>query len=306
MKKTLQILLFTNLIFVAFTFAQTDIKKIDFKNFTYQPGCGNSQPRSLTVTNGSFFEEKLIPQVTKKKKKSPPAPVYERKYFSPYEIIYGDMNSDGIDEAIILTTCSNGGIESYSEGFVYGIKDDNPELLTRIEGGDRALGGLRNVKVEGGIISVERSRPGLEGNACCAETAETTQYRLVDGSLSQIGEKTKDEIYPPVRILFANEARQTSLNMKLPKRDEFKRFVVTGQKGQLLTLSTSSKDARLRFHKGNAKLILDPKPIKKTDDYKATNMLTAVFNETGDFVFEVGNLSDQNLDLDITISVELK
>jgi hypothetical protein len=306
MQKTLQILLFINLVFIGFAFAQTDIKKVDFKNFTFQPTCGNSQTRSLTVTNGSFFEEKLIPQVPKKKQKTTPAPVYERKYFSPYEMIYGDLNGDGIDEAIVLTSCSNGGIESYSEGFVYGIKDDNPELLARIEGGDRALGGLRSVKIENGIISVERSRPGLDGNACCAETAETMQYRLLDGSLSQVGEKTIVKIYPPVRILFPGETRQTSLNIELPKRDEFKRFVVTGQKGQLITVSTNSNDARLRLFKGNVKLILDPKPVKKTDDYKATNRLVAVFNETGDMVFEVGNLSDQNMDLNIAVTVEIK
>ena len=205
-----------------------------------------------------------------------------------------------------MTTCSNGGIESYSEGFIYGIKDGNAELLARIEGGDRALGGLRSVKIDNGIISIERSRPDFTGNACCPEFAETTKYRFVDGGLSLVGDKTSFEIYPPTRIMFTAGTDQTSFDLKIPKRDEFVRFVITGQKGQTLTVSTTSKDARLRLYKGNAKLVVNPKPIKKTVAYKATEILTAELLETGDYVFEVSNLSDSNVDLNVTVSVQLK
>ena len=39
MKKFIQIFLFLNFAFVGVIFAQTDIKDLDFNNFTYQPYC---------------------------------------------------------------------------------------------------------------------------------------------------------------------------------------------------------------------------------------------------------------------------
>ena len=70
MKKFLQIFLYLNFVFVGISFAQNEVKEIDFNNFTYQPSCGNAQPRSMTVTKGLYFEEKEIPQVQKKKQKT--------------------------------------------------------------------------------------------------------------------------------------------------------------------------------------------------------------------------------------------
>ena len=305
MKKSLQIILFINFIFVGFTVAQSDIKEVDFKNFTFQPHCGNAQPQNMTVSKGLFYEEKQIPQVPDKKQKTPPAPVYERKYFKPYEFIYSDINGDEINEAIILTTCSSGGIESYSEAFIYGMKDGNPSMLARIEGGDRALGGLRNIKVENNIIIVERSRPGFTNEACCAESVETTRYQFTDGALTQTGEKNTYEIYAPTRLQFAEGMNKTSVNLNIPRSDEFKRFVISGQKGQKLIISTTSKDARVRLFKGNAKILLNPKPLKKLSDYIAQDILTADLKENGDYIFEVSNLSKENVDLDVTVTVEI-
>lgn len=317
MKRTLQIILFINLAFVGFTFAQTEIKDVDFNNFTYQPFCGNSEAQSVTVKNGVFFEEKVVtlpvsdvPSKDSEKTVAPiPEKVVERKYFKPYETIYGDLNSDDIDEAIVLTTCSNGGVESYSEGFIYGIKDGNAEMLARIEGGDRALGGLRSVKIENGSVIVERSRPDFTGNACCTEFAETMRYNFVNGELSPVGEKNSVELYPPARIQFADGESQTSINVTIERDEKFKRFIVSGKKGKTLNISTNSSLATVRLYKGTATL-LNPKPVNKNADITATDVLSAKLKKSEDYVFEVSNLSkvteSSSESLSVTINVEIK
>lgn len=300
--------LFLVLSFAGFANSQTDISKVDFDNFTYAPTCGTSEAQSITVVKGRYFNETLRPVIpeVKKKKNTEPAPLYDRKFFSIFQIIFGDLNGDRINVAIILTTCSNGGIESFSEGFVYGIKDGETELLSRIAGGDRALGGLRSASIKDGVISVSRSKPGAFPDACCPEIIETTDYRLLDGNLSQIGEKTSVAIYPPMKIMVTEAPSQSAFNISIPKRAKFRRFVISAQKGQTITVTTTEPDARLRLFSGVADLIVNPKPIKKNLAYIAKDVLIANTKEAGDFVFEVANLSATNADLDVTVKLEIK
>lgn len=318
MKKTLQILLFLNIAFIGSASAQSDIKEVDFNNFTYQPYCGNAEPQTMTVTKGLFFEEKDVtpaatPETPAKNAKPTPTPqtpirVIERRYFKPYTTIYGDLNGDAINEAIVLTTCSRGGVESYTEGFIYGIKDGSAGLLARIEGGDRALGGLRSVKIENGSIVVERSRPDFTNDACCAEFAETTGYRLADGSLIAIGEKTSVELYPPTRLQFPEGSDQLSFNVKINRNDKIKRFIINGRKGRTLTVTTKTEtgnltDSTVRIYKGVVTM-LNPKPVRNGPENPATNTLSAKLKENGDYVFEVSNLSKEELDITVTVDIK--
>ncbi|MCW5960274.1 MAG: hypothetical protein KIS76_08935 [Pyrinomonadaceae bacterium] len=310
MKRIAQLFFLAFLFTTANSFGQTPDKSVDFYNFTYQPLCGKTEPVSTAVRNGLFYEERQIPApVTGKKSKLPPEPVWERKYFRPFEIVYGDLSGDGVKEAVVLTTCSSGGIESYTEGFIFSTKDGEAALIARLDGGDRAAGGLRSARVDGGILILERSRPGILGDPCCAEFIETSRYKLENGDLQQIGEPARVAIYPPTSIAFSEGTSAVTFDLKIPKSDEFKRFSIRGDKGQTLYVSTTSPNARLRLFSGNAELIVNPKPAKKNIAYRATNVLEAKLRETSEFVFEIGNISDtpdNHSDLNVTVSVELK
>lgn len=318
MKKTLQILLFLNIAFIGSAAAQTDIKDVDFNNFTYQPFCGNTEPQTMAVTKGLFFEEiDVTPSASetppaKSNENTPPTQpikIYQRRYFKPYATIYGDLNGDAIDEAIVLTTCSRGGVESYTEGFIYGIRDGNTEFFTRIEGGDRALGGLRSVKIENNLIVVERSRPDSSGDACCTEFVETSSYRLFDDRLTPVGEKTSVELYPATRLQFPEGANQLSINLKINRNDKIKRFIVSGRKGRTLTVTTNLTNSTVRIYKGDVIMVI-PKPVRNAPLEKAGTTFSAKLRETGDYVFEVSNLSKVSElsleEIDVTVNVEIK
>src|SRR5580765_1347455 len=130
------IFLFTALIFLGpNVFAQADIHKVDFKNFTYLPSCTDLDDlkgrEKITVKNGDFSRSKEADGYT------------DHFEFTIFAVTYGDVNADGKDEAIVLSVCNTGGTGQYTEGFVYTIKAGMPSLLARIPGGDRADGGLR-------------------------------------------------------------------------------------------------------------------------------------------------------------------
>ena len=173
------------LIIVSGGFASTastnNIYSIDFKNFHYRPSClrlantpakveqwqlsGSSE--SVVVTNGVYQSNK------------PDDPID----FRIFKIAYGDLTGDSNDMAIVLTICNTGGSGDFSEGFVYGMVNDQPKLLAVISGGDRAYGGIKSAMIEQGTLRVEHY--GTNGGACCPEWIETTNYQFRDGKLVQ-------------------------------------------------------------------------------------------------------------------------
>ncbi len=300
-----------NFVFIGTISAQSDIKDVDFNNFTYQPFCGTAEPQTMTVKNGIFFSEidvtpptiDMPPAESKKtSQQSPIMRVFQRRYFSLYTTIYGDINGDAIDEAIVLTTCSTGGTGSYTEGFIYGIRDGNVQLLTRIEGGDRALGGLRSVKIENNLIVVERSRPDSSGDACCTEFVETASYRFSEDRVTPVGEKTSVALYPATRLNFPEGGNQVFFNLKISRDDKIKRFIISGRRGRTLNISTNHEKSTIRLYQGDATLLV-PKPLQKGLDVRGKSNFTAKLNQTGDFIFEVSNLTTETLD--VTVNVEI-
>lgn len=285
---------FVLLAFSSLAFSQTDIRDVDFTNFTYEPYCAGpgDETRTVTVKDGMLFEQtKTEDGFT------------NNFYFSAYEVVYGDVDGDTADEAIISTLCNTGGTGNFTEGFIYGMKDGQPALIARIEGGDRAYGGLRKVSVENGkIIKVERSAPGELGANCCPEEIETTIYRFENNSLVQIGEKTTREIYPAERVEFETGKDYKVFKLRMEADDEIKRYVFRAKKGQTLQVITSTPEARVRLHKGNAKILTENQKLFRGSD--STNEFSAKLKETGDFIFEISNFSDTVLDIFVTVKIK--
>lgn len=283
---------FVILISAAAFFAQNDIRDVDFKNFTYEPYCAgpDDSTRPVTVKDGILFEQTEVDGFT------------NNFYFSAFEVVFGDVDGDTADEAIVLTVCNTGGTGNFSEGFVYAIKDGQPALIARIEGGDRAYGGLRTVSVENGkIIKVERSAPGELGANCCPEQIETSIYRFENGSLVQVGEKTVRDIYPAERVEFEKGKDYKIFKLRMEADDQIKRYVFRAKKGQTLQVITSTPEARVRLHKGDAKILTENE--KSFRGAQSTNEFSAKLKETGDFVFEISNFSDTVLDIFVTVKI---
>jgi len=255
--------------------AQSEIRQVDFKNFTYEPFCAGEDSSKITVKNGEYSREKGDDKLS----------------LNVFEVSYGDLTGDGSDEAVVLTVCNTGGTGQFSEGFIYGMKEGKPALLARIEGGDRAYGGLRSAKVENGILIVGRNDVGEQGGACCPEFVVTSKYKLDGKNLKQTGGDDRRELYPVQRVKFDKGASSTTINLKLTNDEEIKRFSVGALEGQSLNVWSDSKNVSISLLKGEADVI-------KEGDY-----LEATLKESGDFIIQVQKISDKNVSTAIGIEI---
>lgn len=262
-----------------------EIRKVDFKNFTYQPYCIGAEDRAenVTVKNGEFSDEKKVDDFV------------ERFYFNIFSVAFGDVNADKKEDAIVLSVCNTGGTGNFTEGFVYESKNGKPALLTRIPGGDRAHGGLREARVENGLIIVESNDAGENGGACCPEYIVTTKYRVKGDKLELSGAETRREIYPAKRVEFARGALKATETVTLSQDDDIKRFVVGARAGQTLTVtaapSDKSKTVEVILFKGEA------------DTNEIENKLTAKLKENGDYVIQIRAFTEKRMNVSVGIEI---
>lgn len=254
--------------------AQREIRKVDFKNFTYDVEIFEKREK-LTVKDGNLDRNNED----------------DKLYFSASAESYGDLDGDGREEAVILTMMNTGGTGNFSSGIIYTMKNGKPVVLTEFEGGDRAYGGLIGARILDEKLVVDQYDVGEAGGACCPEFAVTTVYRWDGNKLEQVGEKDRRELYPLNRINFDKGKSMAIVPLSLEKYDR-KRFVVGARAGQTLIVSSAAKGISFDLFTGAGEV------------EKAAAGMSVKLKETGDFVFEVVN--DNERDLDFSITVEIK
>lgn len=277
--KKLMILLVLSVAFVVSANAQNDIRKVDFRNFTYEiESLDGEAKEKITVEDGNYSRETED----------------EKYYFAVQDVIYGDLDGDGKEEAAVGIIVNTGGTGQFSSGLIYTMRGGKPVLLTTFEGGDRAYGGIADVKIVSGTLIVERNAPGEFGANCCAEFIETTRYKWNGTKLVQIGKIERRELYPAERVTFKKGTSMSILRVKLDKYDR-KRFVVSARKGQTLFVSSGiepSSSLSYDLRKGEA-------DVETTENGMIVKLKT-----NGDYVIEISNTTDKVLDFSVTIQID--
>jgi len=257
--------------------AQPGIRNVDFKNFSYEPSCAPEETKKITVKNGNFSQEKQMEGYV------------DRFYFEIFNIVFGDLDGDKQDEAVVLSTCNTGGSGNFTEGFVCQMISGKPVLTERIEGGDRAYGGLKSAKVADGFLIVERYDPGEHGASCCPELILTSKYKMTNGKLAEVGQPVKKDLYPTVRVTFAKGTSGKTFKVTIPV-GEGRRYLVGARGGQRLSVSTDSPDAQLRL-------------LEDARVTEGINNFLAALPKSGDYTIEVRNNGD--IDLVITLNIRI-
>lgn len=258
--------------------AQSDITKVDFKNFTYEAFCASEEAEKVTVKDGSFAKETQQDGYV------------DRFYFDVRDVAFGDLTGDGKPDAAVISVCNTGGTGNFSEGYVYSMIRGKPTLIARIPGGDRAYGGLRSVNIETGLLIVESNEVGEMGGACCPEFVVTSKYRVSGTRLIASGKPLKRPLVPTTRVTFDRGTSGKTYNNVTIGAGEAIRYKVGARANQKLAVSVSSDSASLRL-------------IEDAEVTPGINNFLAVLPSNGDYTIEIENTSTEAISITVNIKI---
>ena len=130
------------------------LSSFDFKNFTYPlpRGWQNPDGTDLTLTDGKRLPiSKFVTDDMEDDEKAE-ARALRRIGMSYVTTRYLDMTGDGQDEAIVILKVETTGNAIPQLVYVFEWKDEKPELIWNFRTGDRADGGLKDLRIENGEI----------------------------------------------------------------------------------------------------------------------------------------------------------
>ena len=135
------------------------IGNFDFKNYTYELPRGWQNPdgtAEITLTNGRVapVEGEVIKEEMTDEEKAE-AKSGRRIGMSYVTCKFIDVTGDGQDEAIVILKIETGGSAIPQIVHVFTWKDGKPELIWPFRTGDRADGGLRDIRSENGMFVIE-------------------------------------------------------------------------------------------------------------------------------------------------------
>ncbi|HXG64210.1 MAG TPA: hypothetical protein VNO70_03825 [Blastocatellia bacterium] len=251
-----------------------DIRKIDFHNYTYRPGCLEGDA-PVTVKDGEFTRGKVDD------------PDSNYIYFAAGEVVYGDLTGDGQEEAVVETLCNTGGTGQFTDGIIFTMKDGKPVEIGTLGVGDRAYGGIAEIAIENGLLKV--GRYGTEsGGACCPEYIETATYRLSGNKLIEVGKPTRkkvqqEEEQPASEAKRIRFQRERTTAVLTGATDSSVAYILGARAGQKMFVHLTSKS-------GNAEVMVqgadgaalqgESRPedwsgtLPKTGDYRITVIST--------------------------------
>jgi hypothetical protein len=278
MKRTYLLLIVLLLTGVDAAYAQADIRKVDFQNFTYKPYCAGEDAQNVTVKKGEYSKETQMDGYV------------DHFYFNILGVEYGDLTGDKQDEAVVLSVCNTGGTGQFTEGFIYAMKAGKPSLIARVPGGDRADGGLRFLTVENGHLVIDANDADANSGACCPEYAIRSTYRLAGDKLIELGKGVRRALYPAETLAFDRGAFGKTFSVTVGT-DDRKRYTLGARAGQTLTVSVNTSDAALRL-------------LGDTDAAEGKNSINAKLPKSGDYTFEISNYSDKPIQVTVTVSIK--
>ncbi len=196
------------------TSTSTPIGNVDFRNYSYEMprGWENPDGSEITLVNGKVAP---IPGNAKRDdmtdEEKADLKASRRIGLSYVTTKYFDVTGDGNDEAIVILKIITGGTAIPQVVNIYQWKDGKPEKLWTFRTGDRADGGLKDIRAENGQLVVElygQDRfllgqtetgkiTGDEEQLCCPTHFTRTAYKWNGSSFLMQGKRLTFSITDP-------------------------------------------------------------------------------------------------------------
>jgi hypothetical protein len=135
------------------------IGNFDFKNFTYELPRGWQNPdgtAEMTLTNGRIAPYQG-PATNEEMSDEEKAEIRQKRRIGMSYVTtkFMDVTGDGQDEAFVILKIETGGSGLPQLVYIFEWKGNKPELLWPFSTGDRADGGLKDIRVENGMLVLE-------------------------------------------------------------------------------------------------------------------------------------------------------
>lgn len=133
------------------------IGKFDFRNYTYElpRGWQNPDGSEITLTDGRLAPVSVDVGDDMSNEQKADRKAMRRIGLSYVTTKYFDATGDGQDEAIVVLKIETGGSAIPQVVYVFQWKNGAPELLWPFRTGDRADGGLKDIRAENAEIVIE-------------------------------------------------------------------------------------------------------------------------------------------------------
>jgi hypothetical protein len=139
-----------------------------------------------------------------------------------------DVTADGQDEAFVILKIETGGAAIPQLVYVFSWKDEQPEMIWYFRTGDRADGGLKDIRAENGEVNIElfgqdryivgeldtAKVTGDEEQLCCPTHFTKSRYKW-NGNVFRLEGKrltylTADKNAPPIENMVEQVEKQNS------------------------------------------------------------------------------------------------
>lgn len=253
---------------VAAGFAQSDaqaIRKVDFRNFSYQT-CFDEEKKSTHITKGKYSRE------------IKDGDIKYSVYFEVREVVYGDLDGDGKEEAVVETLCNSGGTGQFTDGLVYRLQNGKPVQIGNVGVGDRADGGIHEIKIVNGLLKV--SRYGGNSGACCPDFIETSTLKLTGKGLVEVGKPVQSDYVSQDgesatrRVRFPRGASATTVKGTTKGQET---YLIGARTGQTMSLKVTGSNLTVELQAPEGAEIAQPKPnqpwsakLPANGDYRLT------------------------------------
>jgi len=172
---------------------ETTIRQLDFDNFSYlwsdaKPPEDVNQPwhwlsctpdRNFRTVNG-IHHFHLNDRDSYVREHSP--------LISVNSVTYGDLDGDGVEEAVVALNYSTGGTANWDYLYVYKLERGKARLLARMQTGSRGYGGLARAFVEEDqLLVVDFADSERRVGDCCSEGYIRVRYRWQEGHFTEEG-----------------------------------------------------------------------------------------------------------------------
>jgi hypothetical protein len=172
--------------------AQSNIRQVDFKNFTYPlsgPLLGHDDLKWLGDPRDGYSKRAPIHLVNGKDltKVGSYGEYVQWAGFSLQSVQYADVTGDGTEDAIVALLYETGGTQTTNYVYIFKLDAGKPKLLAYCHTGDRAYSGLYKVYGEHRMLMFELLDPKKNLGDCCSSRIVRTRYRWQNGKFVRVG-----------------------------------------------------------------------------------------------------------------------